>query len=232
MQNWGPLRMERQEVSRRAILTGAMAGTLLFASGCASVSPLSYDEAVRRLLVMASQDAFARLVAPDGFWDSAVARIELPDTFGKRGSIMEGMLKSAAVRERLQREMNRFAEDGARRAAPVVADTIRTIGIRNAMALIKGDPTAATSFLRDSMGTSLVGVMVPELEGVMKASRDPLLNQAVSLLTGVKIGDAANALAVAADNAIWHEIGVSEARIRANPRATNDTVLMAALALT
>jgi len=45
----------------------------------------------------------------------------------------------------------------------------------------------------------------------------------------VNIADAAHALALEADNAIWYEIGASEAEIRRNPESTNDPLLIAAL---
>jgi hypothetical protein len=118
---------------------------------------------------------------------------------------------------------------GARRAAPVVAEAVRTIGVENAVAIIKGEPTAATSFLRGAMGPSLVNAMIPELGEALRVAEDPIVNQAISALAGVNIGDVAHALALGADNAIWYEIGAAEADIRANPEQTNDAVLIAAL---
>lgn len=208
-------------VNRRGLLAGGgvLAG-LLLVGGCTTVggrAAFSYDDAVRRLLELSTQRAFARLTAPDGFWDSSVARINLPVLFGKRGSVMEGILKSPAFRERLQHRLNIIAEDGARAAAPLVADTVRTIGIQNAAALVTGDPTAATSFLRAEMGPALVNAMIPELNRLMQVADDPLVGQALSALAGVDLSDAAHALALNADNAIWYEIGAEEAELRKNP---------------
>lgn len=216
-------------VSRRAVMSGAIAVAGLAAlPGCASIADWSYTDAVRRLLDRASRNAFASLAAEDGFWNSAVARIELPVLFGKRGTVAQGILTSEPFRERLQRQLNRFAESGARRAAPVVADTVRTIGIENAIALISGKPTEATTFLRGEMGPALVNAMIPELEQAMRVANDPILGQALAALAGVNLVDAAHALAIEADNAIWFEIGAAEAAIRENPEATNDPVLIAA----
>jgi len=63
----------------------------------------------------------------------------------------------------------------------------------------------------------------------MRVANDPILGQAISALSGVNIADAAHALALEADNAIWYEIGASEAEIRRNPESTNDPLLIAAL---
>jgi len=181
------------------------------------------------MLALSTQNAFSRLTAPDGFWDSAVARINLPVLFGKRGDIAQGILASDAFRERLQHQLNNIAEDGARKAAPVVADAVRTVGIANAVAILTGEPTAATTFLRGQMGPGLVNAMIPELEQAMRIARDPILSQAITALAGVNITDAAHALALEADNAIWYEIGAEEARIRENPQSTNDPLLIGAL---
>lgn len=214
---------------RRAFLAGVAAGGLLLLPGCASVANFSTVEVIRRLLEHATRNAFARLTAPDGFWNSAVARIDMPVLFGKRAGLIKGILSSDAFREKLQKQLNNIAEDGARKAAPVVAEAVRTIGIANAVDLLKGGPTAATSFLRAEMGTGLVNAMIPELDKAMRIVRDPILAQAIAALTGVNLGDAAHGLALDADNAIWFEIGAAEAQIRANPEATNDAVLIAGL---
>lgn len=222
-------------VGRRALLgSGGLLAAALLLPGCATngagSGALAYDEVVRRLLELATRNAFARLTAPDGFWDSAVARINLPVLFGKRGSVMAGILKSPAFRDKLQHRLNVIAEDGARAAAPLVADTVRTIGIQNAAALVTGDPTAATSFLRSRMGPNLVNVMIPELDRLMRVVDDPLVGQALSVLSGVDIPDAAHALALEADNAIWYEIGAEEAAIRKDPAKAGDPLLARAFA--
>ena len=219
----------KSPVARRQFLAGVAATSVLALPGCASMGGYSFTEAIRRLLMLSAENAFARLTAPGGFWDSQVARIALPDVFGRRGGVMQGILTSTAFRSQLEQRLNIFAEEGARRAAPVVADTVRTIGIANAVALIRGGPTAATSFLRENMAGSLINVMVPALGDAMRVARDPLLGQALSVLTGVDIGAAAQSLAVGADNAIWYQIGAEESDIRAHPEKTNDPVLMSVL---
>lgn len=222
-------RIAKNPVARRQLLAGAAAAGLLALPGCASIERWSYLDAVRRLLTRASRNALARLAEPGGFWDNQLARLDLPDVFGSRGSVLQDILTSAVFKRRLQRELNHIAEDGARRAAPVVADAVRTIGIKNAVALIKGGPTAATSFLRGEMGGGLIDVMVPTLGDGLKVASDPIVGQAIAALTGVDVTGVARSLASEADDAIWGEIGREEAAIRADPESTNDPVLIAAL---
>jgi hypothetical protein len=153
----------------------------------------------------------------------------LPDLFGSRGGVLQGILTSGVFREKLQRQLNYVAEDGARRAAPVVADTVRTIGFENAVALIKGGPTAATSYLRGEMGPALINAMIPALGDAIRVGRDPIIGQAISALAGVDINGVAQSVANSADNAIWYQIGLEETDIRAHPEKTNDPVLIGVL---
>ncbi len=142
---------------------------------------------MRRLLERSASGALARLMAPGGFWDNQLARLDLPDMFGSRGNVLESILTSAVFKNRLQRGLNHVAEAGARRAAPIIADTVRTIGIDNAVALIKGGPTAASTFLRDAMAGSLIEAMVPALGDGMRIADDPIVGQALAALTGVDV---------------------------------------------
>ena len=223
-----PVHFDRRHFIASAGAVGA--ASLLALTGCSTgFGQFSFVEAVRRLLTLSSYSAIDRLAAPGGFYDNQVARLALPDVFGSRGGVLANIITGVVFRDRLQRTLNRFAEDGARRAAPVVADTIRTVGIANAVALIRGGPTAATGFLRDAMAGRLVDVMFPAIGDAMRVANDPVLGQALSAISGVDISGVARDLSIQADNAIWGEMGREESAIRADPRRTNDPILIAAL---
>ena len=216
---------------RRGFLVGVSAAGLLALPGCASYGGFGYLDAVRRLLDYSTRNAFARLIQPGGFWDDQLARLDLPSVLGSRGGVLANILSSNLFRDRLQHQFNVFAEQGARRAAPIVADTVRTIGIQNAVDLIRGGPSGATSFLRDAMAGSLIDAMVPALGDAMRVAGDPLVSQAIGALAGVDIGNVARSFSAQVDDAIWGQVGREEAAIRADPRRTNDPVLIAALKL-
>ena len=72
---------------RRSVLGFGAAAGLLALPGCSSLPGLSLTEAIKRLLTLSSQNAFAELLQPNGFFDSQVARISVPvilfsNTFG------------------------------------------------------------------------------------------------------------------------------------------------------
>jgi hypothetical protein len=217
---------------RHILLSGAALATLAL-PGCQSMPGFSLTEAIRRLLRLSSQNAFALLLQPGGFYDSSVARIALPDRFGgDRGTgILSVVLQSRQFRDRLQRQLNRAAEKGAERAAPLVADAVRSVSIEDAAALVRGGPQAATSFLRGKMGTALLDSMLPGIADGLRLFDDQVIGQAVRSVTGFDIAALASDITRKADDSIWAAIGLEEAGIRADPQKTNDPVLIGVFGL-
>lgn len=219
--------------TRRSLLAGAAgAGALLLLPGCASLGGgFSMTDAVRRLLLLASENAFARLTAPGGFWDEQVARVGLNQLLGTRGDVLSRILTSSLVKDRLEERFATFAIEASFRAAPIVTDAVEVIGFENAIDLVRGGPSAASAFLRGELGTALLDAMVPELGEAIRLAEDPLLGQAIGALTGVNVGAVAGRIGREVDNAVWSEIGREEAAIRADPRSTRDPVLIGVFGL-
>lgn len=219
--------------TRRQILLSGAAFATLALPGCQSFPAFSLTEAIRRLLAVASQNAFALLLQPGGFYDSSIARISLPERFGgDRGSgILSVVLQSRTFRDRLQRQLNRAAEKGAERAAPLVAEAVRNLSIEDAAALVRGGPQAATAFLRGKMGTALLDSMLPGISDGLRLFDDQVISQAVRSVAGFDIAALASEITRKADDSIWAAIGLEESRIRADPRRTNDPLLIGVFGL-
>jgi hypothetical protein len=215
---------------RQILLSGAALATLSL-SGCQSMPAFSLTEAIRRLLTLASQNAFALLLQPGGFYDSSVARIALPERLGGSGTILSAVLQSRTFRDRLQRQLNRAAEKGAERAAPIVADAVRNVSIEDAASIVRGGPQAATTFLRGKMGTALLDSMLPGISDGLRLFDDQVISQAVRSVTGFDIAALAQDITRKADDSIWAAIGLEEAGIRADPQKTNDPVLIGVFGL-
>ncbi|NNC51468.1 MAG: DUF4197 domain-containing protein [Erythrobacter sp.] len=212
---------------RRAFLGGmTISGAALALPGCAGLPGFSLTDAVQRILFLSSERAFARMLQPDGFWDEQVATVGLERLLGARGGVLSSILTSPLFKDRLYDAFGDIAYEGAERAAPLVTEAVRTIGIRNAIELVNGGPTAATAFLRGSMGGSLIEAMVPELGDAMRLAKDPLVGQALAALTGTDIPQVASRVSSRIDDTIWREIGVEESAIRADPAATRDPLII------
>ncbi|MEL7729473.1 DUF4197 domain-containing protein [Citromicrobium bathyomarinum] len=218
-------------LDRRKLLGSLGIGTgALMLGGCATYQD-RVTNVIERLLLLSSERAFARLTAPGGFWDRQVAQIGLDGFLGARGNVLASILTSGLVKSRLEREFAGFAVDASERAAPVIFDTIQVIGVRNTIDLITGGPTAATAYLRAQAGNRVIDAMVPELGDAMRVAQDPLVGQIVSSLAGIDVGGVAGRVANEVNDTIWTEIAREEAAIRADPRSTNDPVLIGAFGL-
>lgn len=212
---------------RRAFIGGLSLGTAALAlPGCTSLGGFGLVDAVQRILFLSSERAFARMLQGDGFWDQQVAQLGLGNLLGTRGDVLSRILTSSLFKSRLENAFGDIAYEGAERAAPLVTEAVRTIGIQNAIDLVRGGPTAATGFLRGAMGRTLVEAMIPELGSAMRVAGDPLVGELLRGLTGVDVAGATNRFAANIDDTIWREIGVEEAAIRRNPEATRDPLII------
>ncbi|MEQ1509581.1 MAG: DUF4197 domain-containing protein [Sphingopyxis sp.] len=226
--------MTVQHFDRRFLLAAGASVPLLALSGCASMGGgFSLVDAIRRLLTLSSQRAFATLLQPNGFYDSSIARIALPGQFASGGSILSQLLGSAPVRERLTRSLNNVAERGAERAAPIITDAITSISIADAASIVRGvgGSNAATALLEQQLGSGLISAMFPVVGDALRLASNDIVGQALRAVSGYDIAGLARDVTDGANRGIWRAIGAEESAIRANPGATNDPLLMGVFGL-
>lgn len=224
--------MQNQGFDRRMLLASGVSVSLLALSGCATTGGgFTLIEAIRRLLSLSSQRAFAALLQPGGFYDSQIARIALPAQFASGGGLLSQVLGSAPVRERLARSLNSVAERGATRAAPIIADAITSVSISDAIGIVRGGPQAATALLEQQMGGGLINAMFPAIGDALRLASDDTIARALRAVSGYDIAGLARDVTDGANRGIWRAIGNEEAAIRANPGATNDPLLIAVFGL-
>lgn len=217
---------ETNTARRHFIKLGAGGAMVLALPACSTLPGFSLTEAVRRLLLRASEQAFARLTAPDGYWDAQVSRLGLGNLLGTRGDILSGVLTSALFKSRLEDAFADIAISGSQRAAPLVVDAVRVIGLANAAQLVRGGPTAATQALRGELGGRLIEAMVPELGDAIRIASDPLVGRLIDAAVGTNVSGIAERLAGNVNDAVWTEIGREESAIRSDPQATGDPLLI------
>lgn len=209
-------------LSRRSLLVAGCALPLLALPGCATLPGFGMVDALRRLLTMSSQRAFARLLDENGFFADDLARIGLPEA----GPIAAALVRVPFVRDQMVRLMNRAASNAAEAAAPVIYDEIRTMSFGDAMSLVRGGPTAATDFLERAMGNAIVDAMFPGVGRALRALDNGVLNQLLRSATGIDFQALQRHVSESAARGIYRAIGREEAAIRANPRETGDPLLI------
>lgn len=217
-----------QLLTRRRMLFALAALPLATLPGCTTLGDLDgfgFENALRRLLTVSSQRAFANLLTDNGFFSDELARVPLPPQVAGAGGIASALLRTPAVQSQLLGIMNRAASDAAEAAAPVVYDSIRNMTISDAMALVRGGPTAATDFLQRAMGTAIVDAMFPDVGNALRLFDNGIVNQVVQAATGISFAGLQRHVSETAADGIYRAIGREEAAIRANPQSANDPVI-------
>jgi Protein of unknown function (DUF4197) len=216
-------------LNRRSLVAAGLALPLLALPGCATrLGDLAgLEDAIRRLLTLSSQRAFARLLADEGFFRDDLARIDLPPQLGG-GSTTAALaiaLGTRAVQDRLLRVVNEAAGEGAERAAPVVADSIRDMRIADALAIVRGGPTAATDHLARTMGERLFDAAYPEIGRALRLAENGVIQRVLQVATGINFIGLQADVTRKTGAAIYNAMGREEAAIRVDPQASGDPVL-------
>jgi hypothetical protein len=213
-------------LTRRRLLAAGCMLPLLGLPGCAAgLGGFGFEDALRRLLTLSSQRAFARLLQENGFFQDEVARVPLPPQLSGAGAIASALLRSSLVQSQLLQLMNRAAANAADAAAPIVYDSIRSMSFGDAMALVRGGPTAATDFLQRSMGDAIVDAMFPGVGNALRLLDNGIISRVVQAATGINFAGLQAHVSRSAARGIYRAIGREEAAIRADPNATGDPVL-------
>ena len=212
-------------LTRRRLLAAGFTLPLLALPGCATLGGFGFEDAIRRLLTLSSQRAFARLLQENGFFEDGLARIPLPPQLSGAGAVASALLRTSLVQDQLLRLMNRAAANAAEAAAPIVYDSIRSMSFGDAVALVRGGPTAATDFLEQAMGDAIVDAMFPGVGNALRLFDNGIINRVVQAATGVDFGALQRHVTQSAARGIYRAIGREEAAIRANPRETGDPLL-------
>ncbi|WCP15564.1 hypothetical protein sphantq_04032 [Sphingobium sp. AntQ-1] len=213
-------------LSDRRSLIAALA--LLPLAACATpMGRYTVEDAVRRLLQLSSERAFARLTEPGGFYDDQLTRIVPPDlSGGKGGAVLSALLRTNAVRNQVARSLNDVAVDLADNATPIVMEAVQRMTLADAVSVLRGGPTAATDLLAREARGSVVEAVLPGASRALRSDMFEMLSAALSASGGRDYAALADNVSGQIGDAIFRAIGREEAEIRRDPGATRDPILM------
>ncbi|RYM09949.1 DUF4197 domain-containing protein [Sphingobium cupriresistens] len=216
-------------LSDRRSLIAALA--LLPLAACATpMGRYTVEDAVRRLLQLSSERAFARLTEPGGFYDDQLTRIVPPDlSGGKGGAVLSALLRTNAVRNQVARSLNDVAVDLADNATPIVMEAVQRMTLADAVSVLRGGPTAATDLLAREARGSVVEAVLPGASRALRSDMFEMLSAALSVSGGRDYAALADNVSGQIGDAIFRAIGREEAEIRRDPGATRDPILMTLL---
>ncbi len=133
-------------------------------------SGLSNDEIVAGLkdaLSVGAEKSALKLSAPDGFFGNAAIRVLMPEEAKK----VESTLRSAGMGNLVDKailSMNRAAEEASKSAAPIFVNAVKQMSFQDALGILKGNDSAATSYLKSKTLPELTNAFRPVIETALE----------------------------------------------------------------
>lgn len=165
----------------------------------------------------------------NGFFKNELLKIVLPPEVQKA----EKTLRSIGMGKQFDDailSMNRGAEEACKQAAPIFVNAIRSMDVGDAVGILRGGDTAATTFLRKAVTPSLTESFRPVIDGSLKkvdATRywSTIIN-AYNKISLRKINpDLASYVTERAIHGVFVQIAEEEKEIRKNPAARTTDLL-------
>ncbi|ERM81876.1 hypothetical protein P872_06990 [Rhodonellum psychrophilum GCM71 = DSM 17998] len=128
--------------------------------------PLSQQEVaggLKEALVQGIQNGADRASQTDGFFKNDLIKILLPEDAQRVENTLRQLGLGAEV-DRALLAINRGAESAAKEAKPLFINAIKQMTIQDAFAILKGEPDAASQYLRRSTETQLIALFQPKIQ--------------------------------------------------------------------
>ena len=122
---------------------------------------------LKEALSVGAQNSSDKLSAVDGFFANAAIKVLMPPEAKKVETALRNVGMGKMVDDAIL-SMNRAAEDAAKSAAPIFLDAIKGMTFQDAMSILRGSDTAATSYLRGKTLAALTAAFRPIIEGALE----------------------------------------------------------------
>lgn len=131
---------------------------------------LTNDEIIAGLkeaLSVGAKNSAVKLSSLDGFFKNEAIKLLMPPEAKK----VESALRSAGLGSQVDKailSMNRAAEEASKSAAPIFVEAIKQMSFQDALGILKGADTAATSYLKGKTTSALTNSFRPVIEEALK----------------------------------------------------------------
>ncbi len=147
------------------ILGGLLSGITngITGSGKSSLTTGDISSGLREALQVGASNAAKKLSLADGFFGNAALKILMPPEAQK----IENTLRSVGMGKQVDDailSMNRAAENASQSATPIFINAIKGMTITDAVGILKGNDTAATSYLRGKTTSQLTDAFKPVIQ--------------------------------------------------------------------
>jgi len=192
-----------------AVILLTACAELLTVLQTATPAPLTESEVINGLkeaLITGSKNSSQVLSALDGYYKDAAVKILLPDEARMITDNISKLPGGDKLVEDVILRINRAAEDAAREAAPVFANSIRQMTVKDAFNILRGADNAATSYLKSTTYNELYALYKPKIEA----------STAKAIVGNISTADSWNAL-----TGKWNTLANSVAGRLANLKPVN-----------
>jgi hypothetical protein len=136
---------------------------ILQAAGQGGLTEQEVGSGLKEALIQGISKGADQASQTDGFFKNDLIRILLPEDARR----VENTLRQIGLGSEVDRAMlaiNRGAEKAAMEAKPIFISAIRQMTIQDAFQILKGDPNAATDYLRRTTESQLVALFQPKIQ--------------------------------------------------------------------
>ena len=188
-------------------------------------------QGIREALVQGVDHGVSLLNQQDGFFGSQAYKLLLPPDAQRIESTLRQIGMGSMV-DRAILQINRAAEDAIGAARPIFSDAIRSITITDAINIIRGPKDGATQYFRQKTTDKLIVAFSPIIKNSLeKLSATKYYSDAVNTYNNFpttlnKLNpDLPSYVVGKAVDALFDQIALEEANIRANPVARTTEIL-------
>lgn len=140
------------------------------AVGGNSGSSLSSEEIVKGLkeaLTLGAEKSTDRLSVVNGFFKDAAVKILLPEQAQKAEKTLRSLGMGQLVDDAIL-SVNRAAEDASKTATPIFVNAVKNMSIQDALGILRGPDTSATSYLKKTTSAQLTTEFKPIIDSALK----------------------------------------------------------------
>ncbi|WEK38091.1 MAG: DUF4197 domain-containing protein [Candidatus Pseudobacter hemicellulosilyticus] len=206
------------------------AGDLLNKAKSGSLSSEDIAAGLKEALSVGATNGANQLSAVDGFFANAAIKVLMPPEAQKVESTLRSMGMGSLVDKAIL-SMNRAAEEASKSAAPIFLEAIKGMSFQDALTILKGNDSAATTYLKGKTLPALTEAFRPVIETALQKTdatkywkdlfeaynKIPLAKKVNTDLSGYVTEKALGGM--------FHQVAEEEQKIRTDPAARVSDIL-------
>lgn len=132
-----------------------------------SLSNTDIVSGLKEALTLGSKKASEQSSKVDGFYKNPLIKIPYPAETKSMMSTLNSLGMSKQVKD-FEKQLNRAAEDAAKKAAPIFIDAVKKLTINDGLTILKGKDDEATQFLKKNTTANLTSEFSPVIAASLK----------------------------------------------------------------